>query len=114
MVPLFIKGALEHKVPLNWAARLMAENPAKHFRLDAKKGALTPGRDADIAVLVKRDTVYDAAASGNNVVGWSPYNGLTLPYVVEGTWLRGEKIFEAGNVLAEPGNGRFLRPEVKR
>ena len=51
MVPLFVKGALERGVSLTWAARLMAQNPARHFRFDAVKGALALGRDADIAVL---------------------------------------------------------------
>ena len=51
MVALFVKGALERGIPLTWAARLMAENPARHFRLDDVKGALTPGRDADIIVM---------------------------------------------------------------
>ena len=62
----------------------MAENPARHFRFDHVKGALTIGRDADIVVLTPEPFVYDAAASGNNVVGWSPYNGLTLPWRVAG------------------------------
>ena len=44
MVPLFVKGALERDISLTWVAKLMAENPAKHFRLDHVKGALTPGR----------------------------------------------------------------------
>ena len=37
MVPLFVKGALERDIPLTWAAKLMAENPARHFRLDHVK-----------------------------------------------------------------------------
>ena len=110
MVPLFIKGAAERGIPLTWAAKLMAENPAKHFRLDHVKGALTPGKDADIVVLEPRETVYDAAASGNNVVGWSPYNGIRLPWTVAATYLRGEKITDGATVLAEPGTGRFVRP----
>ncbi|MBX4967578.1 dihydroorotase [Rhizobium binae] len=110
MVPLFVKGAIERGIPLTWAARLMAENPAKHFRLDHIKGALTPGKDADIAVLEPRDSVYDASASGNNVVGWSPYNGIALPWTVAATYLRGEKVAEGGKVLAKPGTGRFVRP----
>ncbi len=110
MVPLFVKGALERGVPLTWAAKLMAENPAKHFRLDHIKGALTPGKDADIAVLEPKEMVYDASASGNNVVGWSPYNGIRLPWTVSAAWLRGEKITEGSKVLAEPGAGRFVRP----
>ncbi|PDT35326.1 allantoinase [Rhizobium sp. M10] len=110
MVPLFVKGAIERGIPLTWAARLMAENPAKHFRLDLIKGALTPGKDADITVLEPRDSIYDASASGNNVVGWSPYNGIALPWTVAATYLRGEKIAEGGKVLAKPGTGRFVRP----
>ncbi|EPE99999.1 dihydroorotase [Rhizobium grahamii] len=110
MVPLFIKGAAERGIPLTWAAKLMAENPAKHFRLDHIKGALTPGKDADIVVLEPRETVYDAAASGNNVVGWSPYNGIRLPWTVSATYLRGKKITDGATVLAEPGTGHFVRP----
>ncbi len=110
MVPLFIKGAAERGIPLTWAAKLMAENPAKHFRLDHVKGALTPGKDADIVVLEPREMVYDAAASGNNVVGWSPYNGLRLPWTVAATYLRGNKITDGATVLAEPGTGRFVHP----
>jgi len=111
MVPLFVKGALERGIPLTWAARLMAENPARHFRLDHRKGALEIGRDADIAVLVDRPTVYDAAASGHNVVGWSPYNGIRLPWTPAATWLRGKQVFD-GTTVAEPGTGRWLRPEA--
>ncbi|NKM63482.1 amidohydrolase family protein [Rhizobium leguminosarum bv. viciae] len=110
MVPLFVKGAVDRGISLTWAARLMAENPAKHFRLDHIKGALTPGKDADIVVLEPRDSVYDASASGNNVVGWSPYNGIRLPWTVSATYLRGEKIAEGAKVLAKPGTGRFVRP----
>ncbi len=113
MVPLFVKGALERDIPLTWAAKLMAENPAKHFRLDHRKGALEVGKDADIAVLVDRPRIYDAAASGHNVVGWSPYNGIELPWTVESTWLRGRHVFDGTNVLAEPGTGHFVRPEPR-
>lgn len=114
MVPLFVKGALERNIPLTWAAKLMARNPARHFRLDHAKGALEIGKDADIAVLVRRPKRYDAAASGHNVVGWSPYNGIELPWTVDATWLRGRLAFDGAHVLAEPGTGQWQRPEVRR
>ncbi|MFK4812806.1 dihydroorotase family protein [Devosia sp. ZW T5_3] len=110
MVPLFVKGALERDISLTWAARLMAENPARHFRLGSK-GALTVGKDADIAVLFERPKIYDAAESGHNVAGWSPYNGIELPWTVGLTYLRGRQVFD-GVTVAEPGVGRFVRPEV--
>ena len=114
MVPLFVKGLLERHLPLTWAAKLMAENPARHFRLTHAKGALEVGKDADIAVLVDRPTIYDAAASGHNVVGWSPYNGIRLPWTVEATWLRGKLAFAPGSIMGIPGTGCFVRPEVGR
>jgi allantoinase len=110
MVPLFVKGLLGRNIPLTWAARLMAENPARHFRLHHAKGALEAGRDADVTVLLPRPRVYDAAASGHNVVGWSPYNGIELPWTVGATWLRGRQIFDGTDVLAEPGSGAWQRP----
>jgi allantoinase len=110
MVPLFVKGALERGIPLTRAAELMALNPARHFRLDHVKGALEAGKDADITVLTPEPYIYDAAASGNNVVGWSPYNGVRLPWRVSGTYLRGKLAFDGTNVLAEPGTGAFVRP----
>jgi allantoinase len=87
-------------------------NPACHFRIDDRKGALVPGLDADITVLVDKPAVYNAAASGNNVVGWSPYNGIKLPWIVAATYLRGKLAFDGAKVLAEPGNGQFVRPPL--
>jgi allantoinase len=110
MLPLFVKGALERGVPLTWAARLMALNPARHFRIDHIKGALEIGKHADITVLTPEEHVFDASKTGNNVVGWSPYDGMTLPYKVAGTYLRGTLAYDGSKVLAEPGSGRFVRP----
>lgn len=110
MIPLFVKGALERGIPLTRAAELMALNPARHFRLDHQKGALEIGKDADIAVLTPEPYTYDAAESGNNVVGWSPYNGIRLPWRVAATYNRGAQVFDGKTVLAAPGAGRFIRP----
>ncbi|CAN7434531.1 dihydroorotase [Pararhizobium sp. LjRoot238] len=110
MIPLFVKGALERGIPLTRAAELMSLNPARHFRLDHRKGALELGKDADIAVLTPEPYTYDAAAGGNNVVGWSPYNGIRLPWRVAATYNRGTCVFDGKTVLAGPGAGQFVRP----
>ena len=112
LYPLLLKGLDERRLPLTCAARLLAHNPAALFRIAHVKGALAVGRDADIA-LVRRDPYrYDAGASGNNFVSWSPYQGVELPYRVVETWLRGECVAAQGRVLAEPGKGRFVRPRA--
>lgn len=110
MVPLFVKGALERGLPLTWAARLMAENPARHFRIDHAKGGIAVGRDADLTVLEPSPRRYDARASRHSVAGWSPYDGIELPWTVAGAWLRGAQVFD-GSEVGPRGGGRFVRPE---
>lgn len=109
MVPLFLKGAAARGVSFTWAARLLAENPARHFRIDDQKGGIAAGRDADLVVLEPVARVYDAAASRFSVAGWSPYDGIELPWTVAGTWLRGRSVFD-GHKVAASGTGRFVRP----
>ena len=84
--------------------------PLTLFRIAHVKGALAVGRDADI-VLMRRDPYrYAAAASGANFVGWSPYEGVDLPFRGVATFVRGECVAADGRVIAEPGQGRFVRP----
>jgi allantoinase len=107
---LLLKGLDERKLPLTHAARLLAHNPADLFRIGHVKGALAVGRDADI-VLMRRDPYrYSAAASGNNFVSWSPYDGIALPFRAIETYLRGDCVAADGRVIAEPGQGRFVSP----
>ena len=113
LIPLFVKGAMERGVSLSWGAKLMAENPARHFRLDHIKGALTPDRDADITVLTPETYIYDAASTGNNVAGWSPFDGIELPYKVAATYVRGQKVYDGKNVIATEGSGQFVRPPLR-
>lgn len=113
MIPLFVKGALSRDIPLTWAARLMAENPARHFRLDHIKGGLKVGRDADITVLLPEEKIYRAAETGHTVVSWSPYDGIRLPYTVAATYLGGTLAFDGRTVFSKPGTGRFVRPARK-
>jgi allantoinase len=112
LIPIFVKGALERGVSLTWAAGLMAANPARHFHLDHVKGALEVGKHADIAVLTPEEHIFDASKTGNNVVGWSPYDGMKLPYKVAATYARGRLVYDGSRVLAEPGSGRFVRPPL--
>lgn len=110
MLPLFVKGAIERGIPLTWAAKLMAENPARHFRIDHVKGALAVGRDADIVVLTPEPQTIDTQTAGNSVSRWSPYDGMTLPWRVAAVWNRGEMVWDGSKVTAERGRGRFITP----
>ncbi|MGV1768355.1 dihydroorotase [Rhizobium rhizogenes] len=111
---LLMKGLTERGLPITWAARLLAANPARLFRLGHRKGAIELGRDADITVMAHNPLTYDPAASGQNFVGWSPYAGIELPYRPVATFLRGQMIYDGSSVIAEPGFGTFICPLAKQ
>ncbi|GGJ34544.1 allantoinase AllB [Streptomyces brasiliensis] len=87
--------------------RWMSTRTAGLVGLDARKGAIAPGHDADFAVLAPDETltVDPAALQHRNRV--TAYAGKTLYGVVRSTWLRGERIVANGE-FTEP-KGRLLR-----
>ncbi|MFJ5841319.1 allantoinase AllB [Streptomyces shenzhenensis] len=86
--------------------RWMSTRTAGLVGLDARKGAIAPGRDADFAVLAPDAafTVDAARLQHRNRV--TAYAGRTLYGVVRSTWLRGERIVADGE-FTEP-RGRLL------
>jgi len=110
LTSLLLDGLTERGLPLTHAARLLSGNPARLFRMADRKGALAVGLEADIAVYGQRPRIYDPAASGHSVVGWSPYEGRLIRHAPLATFQRGAMIFDGTRVLAEPGAGRFVRP----
>ncbi|BFO16759.1 hypothetical protein SHKM778_31470 [Streptomyces sp. KM77-8] len=83
--------------------RWMSTRTAELAGLDARKGAIAPGRDADFAVLDPDAafTVDPAALQHRNRV--TAYAGRTLYGVVKSTWLRGERVFHGGEFTAPKG-----------
>ena len=109
LTSLLVDGLVERNLPLTHAARLLAGNPARLFRISDRKGALSVGLDADITVVAERPRHYDPAASGHNFVHWSPYEGRLIRHCPVATFQRGRMIFDGTQVLAEPGAGRFVK-----
>lgn len=109
---LLVDGLIARDLPLTHAARLLAANPARLFRIGHVKGALALGCDADITVMAHQPGRYDPTASGHNYQNWSPYEGMQLNYRPAATFVRGQLVFDGKDVLAEPGSGQFIRPPV--
>ncbi|MDY6873150.1 MAG: amidohydrolase family protein [Chloroflexota bacterium] len=85
-----------------------AENPAKIFGFDWRKGSLTPGMDADF-VLFDPEMEWTVGTFGpSSRASLLPYEGWQLKGKIESTWVRGEKIWDGDSVLAEPGTGIFI------
>lgn len=109
LYPLLLTELERRGLPFTWAARLLAANPARLFRLGHAKGALQPGCDADITIAAPHAWRYDPRASGHSFADWSPYEGRMLGWRIAATYLRGQTVFD-GSSVAAPGSGRFVTP----
>jgi len=109
LLPILYTGIVERSLSPTIIARVCAANVARHFGIDARKGAIRVGADADFAVLRKEDGRFDASTMVSDQK-WSPYHGRRTAGRVAATYLRGEQIFTGGRVAGGP-RGAFVKPE---
>lgn len=88
----------------------LAANPARIFGL-ANKGTLDPGTDADIVVFDPDNTQPIDAADNASIANFSVYEGREVGSV-EKTFVRGELIADEGDIVGEPGYGRFVERDI--
>ncbi|HEV3051610.1 MAG TPA: amidohydrolase family protein, partial [Longimicrobium sp.] len=101
------RGARERGYTPVDVARWMCEAPARLAGLEARKGAIAPGRDADFVVWDPDAEFMVDPARLHHRHPLTPYAGATLPGVVAATYLRGRLVYDRGHFAAEP-TGRVL------
>lgn len=106
LLPALVSEGTKRGMDYHHMARVTSWNPARRFGLNAK-GDLAPGYDADIALVDPASTWTIRAAESPSTQGYTPFEGLELSARVTTTYLRGQKIYEDGNVLGKP-SGRYL------
>jgi dihydropyrimidinase len=97
----------ERGLSLPALVRLCCATPACTFGMP-EKGTLEPGTDADLIVLdPDGGTPVDPAenASGST---FSIYEGFEPSVAVRDTLVRGERVVADGDLVGEPGTGRFV------
>jgi allantoinase len=87
--------------------RWMSEQPASLCGLDARKGAIKPGADADLMLFDPdaRTTVTGAALMQRHKL--TPYDGRVLCGAVRATYVGGVNVWRDGS-LVHAGRGRLL------
>ena len=91
-------------------AALLARNVARRFRLDARKGLLAEGRDADFTVIEFGDEEKIRAEDLWTRHRTSAYVGRRSRARVTDTYVRGCAIFADGRLTNLPPPGQFLAP----
>jgi len=109
-VPLVLDEAYHRRgMTLDAFARFSSTNPARIAGLYPRKGTLVPGSDADLALYdLEAEWTVDARSQQFSKNPWSPFDGRRVRARVMRTLVRGETVYADGEILAEPGSGRFL------
>jgi allantoinase len=92
-------------------AELLSWNPSRRFGL-LQKGDITIGYDADLVLVDPNETFVVRATESQSQQGYTPFEGIELTGRVKSTFLRGNLIYNNGQVLGSP-TGRYLKRGVR-
>ena len=108
--PLMYTLLDERGLPPTVMATYCAERSARMHGLYPRKGSIRLDADCDLLVLERGEFTFDEADIADRPeLRWSPYHGRKMRARVAATVLRGQVIWDGQQVLAQPGNGRFVR-----
>ncbi len=109
MLPALISEGTRRGMSYNHMARVTSWNPAHRYGLNSK-GDIAVGFDADIALVDPSKTWTIHAKDSPSTQGYTPFEGLELSANVDATYLRGELIYENGEVIGKPRGQYLFRP----
>ncbi len=105
---VYSEGVHAGRITLAQMIKYLSTNPAKLFGLYPQKGSLLPGADADLVIFDPDRRWTLGIDTLHYVAGWTPYEGMEVTGKVVKTILRGQVIYDNGDILAKPGYGEFL------
>jgi dihydropyrimidinase len=80
---------------------------AKRFGL-ARKGAVAPGKDADLVVFDPTTPFEFSTRTSHMNVDYDLFEGESSTGSVRHTFCRGELVYDRGEIKTEPGHGQFV------
>jgi len=106
-LPLMLDAVNAGLLSLADIVKLMAENPAKIFRLDGR-GAIEEGGKADLTVVdIKREHVIEAAKF-HSKAKFSPFDGKRVRGKPVKTFVGGLLVMDEGEIVAGAGCGEII------
>ncbi len=119
-------SSLQYRLPVVWTearrrghdfrdlARWLSREPARLAGLFGRKGAISPGRDADFCLFDPAAKTRVSAETNYHRHKLTPYDGLEFDGAVVATYLRGEKIYDRGEFAEKPTGTLLLWEPPKR
>ncbi len=111
-LPVFHTEAVDRRgYTYPFLVSVMSTNPARTFGMP-EKGTLSPGTDADVIVFDPNASYTITADMNVSNADYTMYEGRDVTGRVEHTFVRGEQIVDAGQIVGEPGHGEFIEREL--
>jgi dihydropyrimidinase len=113
LTKLWDEGVVAGRITPSQLVDRTSTTVARRFGL-AGKGAIAPGKDADLVVLdPNAPRPYGVATSLMNV-DYDLYEGETASASVRHTLCRGTMVYDRGEILTTPGHGRYVPRSLTR
>ncbi|MBK9049649.1 MAG: dihydropyrimidinase [Chloroflexi bacterium] len=96
---LYTYGVAEGQITLKRLLELLAENPARIFGLDDRKGKIAIGMDADLVLWDEREETTIQAQEIPGAADWNPYEGVPVAGKVVSTLSRGRVLIANGQFV---------------
>ncbi len=109
LLPLtYDEGVNQGHIGIVRLAQVLCENPARIFGLYPRKGTIAVGSEADLVIFDPARRVTISAENQHSHAGYTLNEGRTVLGWPEATFQRGRRVLWQGEIVAEPGRGRFL------
>lgn len=114
MVPVMVsEGYNKGRLSLSRLVEVLCKNPAVHYGLYPKKGAMEIGSDADLTFI---DLNKEWTIDQNKILSkskFTPLHGMKLKGKVVKTVVRGKVVFaEDKGVIGTPGHGSYVKRQT--
>ncbi len=104
---VYSEGVARGRITIERMVDLLATTPARRFGL-ARKGALEPGRHADLVLFDPTARRTIRAADLHHTSDFTPYEGLEVAGAVRTVFVRGRAVIRDGAAVGDRGYGRFV------
>ena len=109
-LPLMLDAVNRDMISLERLVEVFSTNPAMMNGLYPKKGDIVLGADADLVVADMGKPFQIRGEDLNTIQKITPYEGMRGKGAPVMTMVRGEIVYEDGQVVGKPGYGEFQRP----
>jgi dihydroorotase (multifunctional complex type) len=108
--PFILTEGPRHGLSLERCVDLVATSPARAYGLAPRKGAITVGADADLAIVDLDETYPVTTERLLSAQEYTPFEGMELTGWPVRTILRGRTVFADGEPVGEPAGTYLKRP----